>query len=167
MVAVWMFQKWDSVLSYFWEIFEIKNKKKLFSNWVKSIPVFTSAVTFSTSSFLISHFIGKQHKISRPEVFCGKYGFKNFAKFRGKQFCKNTRVTGAVFRRCSVKKVFLKILKKFIGKHLCHSLCAISFMPATQLEKRLWHKCFPVNFAKFWRTPFFTEQSLLTKIQFD
>ena len=23
--------------------------------------------------------------------------------------------------------------------------------------KRLWHKCFPVNFAKFLRTPFFTE----------
>ena len=26
--------------------------------------------------------------------------------------------------------------------------------PATLLEKRLWHRCFPVNFAKFLRTPF-------------
>ena len=26
--------------------------------------------------------------------------------------------------------------------------------PATLLKKRLWHKCFPVNFAKFLRTPF-------------
>ena len=26
------------------------------------------------------------------------------------------------------------------------------------LKKRLWHRCFPVNFAKFLRTPFFTEQ---------
>ena len=26
------------------------------------------------------------------------------------------------------------------------------------LKKRLWHSCFPVNFAKFLRTPFFTEQ---------
>ena len=25
------------------------------------------------------------------------------------------------------------------------------------LKKRLWHRCFPVNFAKFLRTPFFTE----------
>ena len=26
--------------------------------------------------------------------------------------------------------------------------------PATLLKKRLWHTCFPVNFAKFLRTPF-------------
>ena len=25
------------------------------------------------------------------------------------------------------------------------------------IKKRLWHRCFPVNFAKFLRTPFFTE----------
>ena len=30
--------------------------------------------------------------------------------------------------------------------------------PATLLKKMLWHRCFPVNFAKFPRTPFFTEQ---------
>ena len=29
--------------------------------------------------------------------------------------------------------------------------------PATLLKKRLEHRCFPVNFAKFLRTPFFTE----------
>ena len=28
---------------------------------------------------------------------------------------------------------------------------------ATLLEERLWHRCFPVYFAKFPRTPFFTE----------
>ena len=28
---------------------------------------------------------------------------------------------------------------------------------ATLLKKRLWHMCFPVNFAKFLRTRFFTE----------
>ena len=27
--------------------------------------------------------------------------------------------------------------------------------PATLLKKRLWHRCFPVNFAKFPRTLFF------------
>ena len=26
-----------------------------------------------------------------------------------------------------------------------------------KLKKRLWHRCFPVNFAKFLRTTFFTE----------
>ena len=27
----------------------------------------------------------------------------------------------------------------------------------TLLKKSLWHRCFPVNFAKFLKTPFFTE----------
>ena len=29
--------------------------------------------------------------------------------------------------------------------------------PATFLKKRLWHRCFPVNFAEFLRTAFLTE----------
>ena len=29
--------------------------------------------------------------------------------------------------------------------------------PATLLKKRLWHRCFPVNFVKFLRTAFLTE----------
>ena len=34
---------------------------------------------------------------------------------------------------------------------------AVARRPATLLKKRLWHRCFPVNFGKFLRTPFFTE----------
>ena len=33
-------------------------------------------------------------------------------------------------------------------------LQASRLTPATLLKKRLWHTCFPVNFAKFIRTPF-------------
>ena len=33
----------------------------------------------------------------------------------------------------------------------------ISFRPGTLLKERLQHRCFPVNFAKFSRTPFFLE----------
>ena len=29
--------------------------------------------------------------------------------------------------------------------------------PVTLLKKRLWHWCFPVNYAKFLRTPYFTK----------
>ena len=29
------------------------------------------------------------------------------------------------------------------------------FRPATLLKKRLWHRCFPLNFAKFLRTSLF------------
>ena len=31
--------------------------------------------------------------------------------------------------------------------------------PATLLKKRLWHRCFPVNFVKFLRTPFLQNTS--------
>ena len=54
-------------------------------------------------------------------------------------------------RRCSVKKVFLKISLKFTGNHLCQSL----FFNNVAGQKRLWHRYVPVNFAKFLRTPFF------------
>ena len=43
------------------------------------------------------------------------------------------------------------------GKHLCQSLLfnkVTSLRPATLLKKRLWHRCFPVNFTKFLKTPF-------------
>ena len=64
---------------------------------------------------------------SRPDMFCKKGVLENFAKF--------------------------------YGKHLCQSLFfnkVAALRPATLLKKRLWHSCFPVNFAKFLRT-FFTE----------
>ena len=35
-----------------------------------------------------------------------------------------------------------------------YSTCAWGLEPATLLKKRLWHRCFPVNFVKFLRTPF-------------
>ena len=46
------------------------------------------------------------------------------------------------------KKGVLRNFAKFTEKHL---------RPATLLKKRLWHRCFPVNFVKFLRTPFFAE----------
>ena len=61
----------------------------------------------------------------------------------------------AVAGRCSVKKVFLEISQKSPGKHLCQSLF---FNKKTRLlKKRLWHRCFPVNFAKFLRIRLLTE----------
>ena len=61
-----------------------------------------------------------------------------------------------VARRCSVKRVSLKnsqnaqentsYFNKFAG-----------LRPATLLKKSLWQRCFPLNFVKFLRTPFFTE----------
>ena len=42
----------------------------------------------------------------------------------------------------------LKIFANFTGKHLCWSLQACNVT-----KNRLLHKCFPVKFEKFWRTP--------------
>ena len=55
--------------------------------------------------------------------------------------------------------------------HLCQSLFlnrVAGHMPATLLKKRLWHRCFYVNFAKFLGTPFLqnTCGRLLLKLYF-
>ena len=63
-------------------------------------------------------------------------------------------------RRFSVKKVFLEI-----WQNSQENTCArVSFFnkvaglrPATLLKKRLWHRSFPVNYAKFLKIPFFIE----------
>ena len=73
---------------------------------------------------------------TRPEVFCIKGVLKHFANFT--------------------------------GKHLRQSLFfnkVADLRLATLLKNRPWYRCFSVNFAKFLRTPFFTEhlQWLLLK----
>ena len=62
--------------------------------------------------------------------------------------------------RCSVKKVSLEI-----SQNSRENTCArVSFLikllaeaEVTLLTKGSWHRCFPVNFVKFLRTPFLTE----------
>ena len=64
----------------------------------------------------------------------------------------------AVVQRCSVKKIFLKISQNSPE----NTFARVSFLiklqaaPVTLLKKRHWRRCFPVNFAKFLRAPFFT-----------
>ena len=57
---------------------------------------------------------------SCPDVFCKEEVLENFAKLKGKHLCQSL----------------------FLNKVAC-------FRPATLLKKRLWHRCFLVNFAKF------------------
>ena len=47
-----------------------------------------------------------------------------------------------------MKKGVLKNFSKFTGKHLCQSFF-FNKVPGGR------HRCFPVNFAKFLRTPFY------------
>ena len=52
--------------------------------------------------------------------------------------------------RCSIEKVFSEILQNSQE----NTSAGISFLI---LKKKLWHRCLPVNFAKFLRKSFFTE----------
>ena len=69
----------------------------------------------------------KFSRSSRPEVFCEKDVLRNFEKFTGKHLCQ----------------------RLFFNK-------VAGLRHATLLKKRLWHRCFPMNFEKFLRTSFLT-----------
>ena len=63
-------------------------------------------------------------------------------------------------RKCSIKEGVLKNFAKF-KRNTCArvsfliKLQAWGLRLATLSKKRPWHSCFPVNFAKFSRTPFY------------
>ena len=44
--------------------------------------------------------------------------------------------------------------KRDVSEHF-RSSRPVRLRPATLSKMRLWHRCFPVNFVKFLRTPFF------------
>ena len=71
---------------------------------------------------------------------------------------KKSHKTEAVTRKYSIKKMFLEILM-FTEKHLCQSLVFNKFAgrACNFIKKGLSYSCFPVNFAKFLRTPFLTK----------
>ena len=74
----------------------------------------------------------------------------------------------SILKRKQPPEVFCKkrCSAKFIGKHLCQSLFLIKLLASR--PKRLWHRCFPVNFVKFLRIPLLQNTSgrvLLTNTQ--
>ena len=65
--------------------------------------------------------------------------------------------TRSSHHRSSARKGVLGNFSKFTGRHLCQGLFYNKVAgpePATLLKIRLWHRCFPMNFAKFLRAPF-------------
>ena len=50
-----------------------------------------------------------------------------------------------------------ELIRKIHRKYLCQRLFfnkVVSLRSATLLKKNIWRKCFPVNYAKFLKTPF-------------
>ena len=84
-----------------------------------------------------------------------------FLLFVVNYFCKKVPFRSS-HHRCSVRKGVLRNFAKFTGKHLWQSLFfnkVAGLRPATLLKKRFWHRCFPVNFAKFRRASFLQNTS--------
>ena len=84
------------------------------------------------------------------------YSYSNFSDLEYFSYSQNNH------RRCSVKKGVLRNFAKYTGKHLCQSLLfnkVAGMRPAPSLKKILCHRCFPVNLAKFLRTPFLPKTS--------
>ena len=88
------------------------------------------------------------------------------SKFR---FCAGSNPARGALKICRssrpevfcIKRVFTSF-EKFTGKHLHQSLFfneVAGLRPVTLLKKRFWHRCFPVNFAKFLRTEFLQNTS--------
>ena len=62
--------------------------------------------------------------------------------------------------RCSIKEVFLKIPQNWQENICAESFFLIKLQTlGNSIKKRFWHRCFPVNFAKFLRTTFLQNTS--------
>ena len=87
---------------------------------------------------------------THPQI---KFSGRSFWKTFGVTFCDDRRS----HQRCSFRKSAFRNFAKFTVKHLCQSLFfnkAAALRPASLLKERLWHRCFPMNFAKFLGAPF-------------
>ena len=115
------------------------------SDWVLHKPFFLYTRNSCSQVF---HKIASHEKIFRKEFILSEIAFSGFKPAK----------TEAVFQRCSIKKLFSEI-----SQNSQENICArVSFLiklqtSATLLKRRLWRRCFPVNFAKFLRTTLFTE----------
>ena len=113
-----------------WNIFKINNKD------TRTIP--------ACNCLLGKRPIAFWKEISTTKIFfCLQY--------LNLQFSKETT------RKCSVRKDVLRNFANLTRKHLCQNLFfnKVAGMSLTNLlKKKLWHRCFPVNFSEhcFYRT---------------
>ena len=115
---------------------------------------------FTTNVIVIGKFGGitKVSKVPHFQYFCSIDGFFLLLNFTLLDHRDHGEASGISHRRCSLKKVFLKIFLNSQNVQI-HTCTKVSFLIklryATLLKNRLWHRCFPVYFAKFLRIPFY------------
>ena len=101
--------------------------------------------------------INHQEQLFHKTLITGFFRPMNIAKFLRTAFLKNTSRSTCL--QIFLKMGILKSFANFTGKHLYWS----PFLRNLQAEglqlhkKRIQHSCFPVKFAKFFRTLFLTE----------
>ena len=112
--------------------------------------------------------IQQWHKYPLDQIPCYKKKKFNWGSKLLCQYLKTINYNSPmslIFYRSSAPEVFcekgvLRNFTKCTGKHPYQSLFFNKFAglgPATILNRRLWHRCFPVNFAKLLWTPLVTE----------
>ena len=105
------------------------DKADYFNSFMTKVPIIYKPV----------HWFAEQYRDYRHERVVWLYDMLNI-NFHDMLDCFTEKVTFSLTKNIDVFCKFCKIL------------CTCNF-----IKKRLWHRCFPVNFAKFPRTPFLKE----------
>ena len=140
--------------------YESLRKKKIVLLPGANVPN-SNSITFLSDQFMMR---GDHDQISTTILNYFRYwqiasdienyykSLKNYYKSLPPLSCRNSRS-----EVLCVKKVFLKVLQNLRE----NTYARVSF-----LKKRLWYRCFPVNFASFLIAPIFIEQIrwLLSKL---
>ena len=143
-------------------------KKHNFLLWMKEtalFPYFYHGIIFYSTELFdcavnfkfylnIFIFLNINTNQTSKEQYLNQEAATYFGISRTKRFCRSSCPN--VFSEKGVLKNFAKLT----GRHLCWSLFLTNvagFWPVTLLKKKLQHRCLPVNFANFLRTPFFKE----------
>ena len=121
----------------FLQLFFVKPSKYFFS-----VKITNSMITNVHGTVLLNLFNHKNFFRPIWNIACGK------------------DVLSSSHQRCSVKKDLLEISQNS-QENICGRVSFLIKLMAevcnSLLKKRLWHRCFPVNFVKFLRTPFYIE----------
>ena len=117
-------------------------KVSILKNFAMLEPLSNNKPSFTEHlRWLLLNFCGSKY------FFVAEYGI----------YCWQSHRFRSSHQRCSVRKGVLRNFAKLTGKHKCQNLFfnkVAGLRPSTLLKKRLWHRCFPISFAKFLRTPF-------------
>ena len=126
--------------------------------WIIKGWIYLNVAQIDRENIGISALTSKNVQPAKQNVQLASKFFFHFRRFYC-TFSLNKEYSEVVVRRCFAKKVLLKILQN-LQENTCarFSLLIKFFNKIFLLKKRLWHRCFPVNFAIISRTPFFIEQ---------